>query len=360
MFIFIGLFALLCLWNIKLKPDGDKLYMTDYMSVDKTTAIKGIFILMVFFSHFNSYVDYTSDLDLLYYDGFKEIGQRMVTLFMLYSGYGVMESIKKKKMTYVHNIPKTRVIGTYFKFIIAVIVFLIMHFCLDGFEMTYSIKKILLAFTAWVSVGNSNWYIFAIAVCYILTFISFELFRDKANYIPSAIVLTVLVAAYICLFHFYELRPSRFYNTVICYVIGVYLSIFKDKFDKLFTKNDTIWSIAFSVCWILTIALWDKSDRFYIYEICMITFAFGTLLLTMKVSIYNKILHWFGQHLFSVFIFQRIPMIVFKELGLADKNIYIYFILCLIVTVALAYVFDKLVDPLWKFISTPRKKLNKA
>ena len=97
------------------------------MSVDKTMSIKGIFIIMVFFSHFHSYVTFTSPMDIAYLNVFKNIGQCMVTLFMFYSGYGVMESIGKKGIPYVNKIPLTRVVGTYFRFDIAIVVFAVVQ-----------------------------------------------------------------------------------------------------------------------------------------------------------------------------------------------------------------------------------------
>lgn len=359
MFVFIAIFALVCIWQIKLKPAGNAPYMTDYMSVDNTTAIKGIFIIMVFFSHFNSYVDFTNEYDLVYYAGFKQISQRMVTLFLLYSGYGVMESIKKKKMAYVHRIPVNRVAGTYFKFIIAVILFLILHLVLNDGTIPYSKHDILLSGTAWTSVGNSNWYILTIVICYVLTFIAFEIFRDKLNYIPSVALLTVLMVAFVAYFHFTELRPTRYYNTALCYLLGVYLSLFKDKFDRLFGRHNTIWAVTFCASWITTYLLWSQRERFYKYEICMFTFALAIVLLTMRVTFKNKILIWFGKHLFSVFILQRLPMIALKKVGIADQNIYIYFILCFATTIVLAFVFDLFVDPIWHFISNSKKYLKK-
>ena len=60
MFVFFGLFVLLCIYKVQLRPKNGEKYMTDYMSVEKTMSIKGIFILIVFFSHFNSYVSFSS------------------------------------------------------------------------------------------------------------------------------------------------------------------------------------------------------------------------------------------------------------------------------------------------------------
>lgn len=363
MLIFLLVFAAVCLWQVKiefkLKPAGGDNYITDYMSIDKTMAIKGIFIIIVFFSHFNSYVDFSSTLDIAYNENFKLIGQRMVTLFMFYSGFGVMEAIKKKKMPYVHRIPVTRVAGTFFRFDIAVLLFLIMHLILGKGDAGMSAKRIILAFTSWGAIGNSNWYIFAILVCYLLTFIAFELFRDKGSYIPSVILLSVLMIAYIIIFHKLELRPTRYYNTVFCYVLGVYFSIFKNKFDKLFGSNIIIWALCLVASIVLTqysYFKWMDNHRLYMYEISMFAFTAAVVLFTMHVSLNNKILRWFGEHLFSVYMLQRIPMIVFEKLGLAKWNIYVYFVVCFALTVVMAYFFEKYVGKLWKLISTPKKK----
>jgi len=153
MFIFFGLFVLLFLYKVQVKPKNGEKYMTDYMSVEKTMSIKGIFIMIVFFSHFNSYVAFSSPLESFYVKIFKYIGQAMVTLFLFYSGYGVMESIKKKGMGYVNKIPVTRILGTYFRFDIAVLIFIIVQAILGK---TFPLSQYLFSFTGWDSVGNSN------------------------------------------------------------------------------------------------------------------------------------------------------------------------------------------------------------
>ena len=72
MIVFLAVFAVICLIGMQIKPKGTDKFITDYMSVDKTMSIKGIFIIIVFFAHFNSYVTYTSDMDVLYLEYFKK------------------------------------------------------------------------------------------------------------------------------------------------------------------------------------------------------------------------------------------------------------------------------------------------
>ena len=69
----------------------------EFLEHNMTTCINGVFILLVFMSHFNSYVRYTVSSDIFYAKVLVgKIGQLMVTTFLFYSGFGVMESIKAK------------------------------------------------------------------------------------------------------------------------------------------------------------------------------------------------------------------------------------------------------------------------
>ncbi len=357
MIAFIAVFALVCMWQIQLRPVGNDNYIKDYMSINKTTAVKGIFIIIVFFSHFNSYVDFTNSYDLAYDSVYGQIGQRMVTLFMFYSGYGVMEAISKKKTAYINKIPVTRVLGTLFRFDIAVLCYLLLNIIINRGAYKITPKSFILSLVGWQSIGNSNWYIFAIVICYIATFIGFEIFRDKLKYIPSALAVTGLLLAYVSFFHFYELNATRFYNTVLCYPLGIFYSLYRDKLERLINKSNTLWAVLFAGSVIAAKITYDhRGDRFFIYELSMFAFVAAVVLFTMQCSLNNKILRFCGQHLFGIYIMQRIPMTVFQRLGLSDFNIYIYFIVCLVTTILIAYLFDKYVGMLWNLIIKPKSR----
>lgn len=103
------------------------------------------------------------------------------------------------------------------------------------------------------------------------------------------------------------------------------------------------------------IGILDKNESLVFNLLGNMIFAAAVVLFTMRVSINNKVLRWCGKHLFGLYILQRIPMIVFREIGLSDYNIYLYFIVCLAVTVVIAWLFEKYVGKLWSFIVKPRK-----
>lgn len=100
MTIFLILIVMICLYKIKFVFSKD-LYNIRYMDFDRTTSMKGLFILFVFLSHannyFNSSSEFTSNILNKPYSVFQSfLGQGIVVMFLVYSGYGVMESIKKR------------------------------------------------------------------------------------------------------------------------------------------------------------------------------------------------------------------------------------------------------------------------
>ena len=361
MYLFYGIFLILCLYKMKPKPPKGEKFMTDYMSVEKTMSMKGIFIIIVFFSHFNSYVKFTDPMDITYSGICRNMGQAMVTLFLFYSGYGVMESIKKKGMGYVHKIPLTRILGTYFRFDIAVLIFIIVQTILGK---TFPVQQYLLSLTGWDAVGNSNWYIFAVVAAYLITFISFEfshLVTKKAsaqtfNYLAAAFV-TLGCLLYIFILAFFKLKDGYWFDTIIIYACGVWYSLLKDKLEKIINKNIAVYIVCFTGSAAATLYfLLNRGASFVQTELYIVFFTAFVVIMSMRVSFHNRILMWCGKNLFGLYIMQRIPMIIFKEIGVADFNIYLYFVLCAVATVPLAWAFEKYTGKLWKIITSPRKK----
>lgn len=355
MIVFCLLLVALCLYKIKFikttaTSNSQESLDFDYLSVDRTNSIKGVFILIVFMSHFHDYVVFTNSLDIAYQSVFNLIGQRMVTLFMLYSGYGVMESIKKKNMPYINKIPVNRVLGVLFRFDIAILIFALVNIIMNKGAFSYSVKTLLLSFIGWESIGNSNWYIFAILVAYIATYFGFLIFKDKSNYKLSVVMTTLLILVYCAILRYTMLKDSTiWYDTILCYSLGMVISVYKENFTRFFNKK-FIYIISIIIILFIQAMNYKFSNIFILREFALLTFAFLIVLITMKFSIDNKYLRWCGKHLFGIYILQRLPMMIFKNIGIGDFNIYLYFVLCLITTLFLAYVYEKYVGIIWKKI----------
>ncbi|MGN1194446.1 MAG: hypothetical protein ACI4SB_03090, partial [Acutalibacteraceae bacterium] len=76
------------------------------------------------------------------------------------------------------------------------------------------------------------------------------------------------------------------------------------------------------------------------YSLWAILFMMLLVLVTMKVQIKNPILSWFGSHVFSVYMLQRLPMIFLKHIGFSQSHKYAFVIICFAVTVVLSHLFE--------------------
>ena len=158
----------------------------EYISKNQSNCVKGVFIIFVFARHIWPYIKdagviFTGMDDRIFHLIDGTLGQLIVAMFLFYSGYGVMESYRKKGIDYVNGIPKRRILTTLLNFDVAVCVFLLVDFILN---ISYPISRVLLSFTGWLSVGNSNWYIFVILLCYLSTCIGLKIaekFKCKEN-----------------------------------------------------------------------------------------------------------------------------------------------------------------------------------
>jgi peptidoglycan/LPS O-acetylase OafA/YrhL len=72
----------------------------------------------------------------------------------------------------------------------------------------------------------------------------------------------------------------------------------------------------------------------------MILFAFSFVLLTKKIEIKSPLLEFLGQHIFSIYILQRIPMYILQKMRINSHPV-IFSILSIIVSFILGVFFDK-------------------
>jgi len=343
MVIFL-LFALfLCLPGMKFAPFG-KLH-EGYISKNQTLAINGLFTLFVFLSHVSTYIKLEGTLDTAY-SAFKSyMLQAVVVPFLFYSGYGIMESIKKKGRDYVKQIPKKRFLRVLLHFDIAVVLYLLVNL---AFGKIYPLKHILLSLTGYSSVGNSNWYIFAVLGLYVITFLAFML-SGKNNLI--GVILTTFFSVGFVLAQILLKRDSWCYDTIILFAVGMIFSLVKPIAEKILSKHDLIYLSAVAVAVVIYIFFYKKrSAGIEFYSMWVIMFMALVVLVTMKVKIGNRVLSFFGSHVFSIYILQRIPMIILSKLDLASESKYIFVVLCFVATVVLALLFDRLTAKLDKVL----------
>lgn len=347
MLVFYSLLFLLPFYKIKFA--GKSFFAEESLSRDVTDSIKGFFIWLVFLSHFSSYIEGSNLLDTFAFKISWWLGQLIVACFFFYSGYGVCQAIGNRGYSYVKSLPKNRIFKTLLHFDLAVCLYIIINLCINK---DMSAKDIVLGLIGWQGLGNSNWYIFVILAMYLITWLSFTL--AKKNLKAALFITTLFSFGLIAFLHF--TRYSYWYDTLLCYVLGMWVSAYKKEFLSIITKSNLVWGVCTSVLFILfsatyllpstTICYWIKSI-FLAPLFCLLV----TVLLT-KFTVSNKLLINSGKYLFEIYILQRIPMIVLKHIGVYDLNHYLYFLLCVAITIVLSLIFRKILTKIDSVVFT--------
>ena len=308
----------------------------DYLNQDSTLYIKGIFVIMVLFGHFSDYIVYEGILDRLYELIVLLFGQFIVTMFFFYSGYGIFESVKRKGKQYIQSFPKKRMLFVWLSFAVCVTFFLIGGGLLGN---TFSSKQIVLSYLAWDNLGNSNWFMFVTFATYILFYISFIKYNESKT-LNNLIIFTILV--FLLMIFLYFTQTNCWWDTIICFPLGMWFSYYKNTIDEHMKYNKN-WIISI-ILLIIMLAITSYLGVFVyhpIYVIASICFSLIVVLLTMKIKINNSILKFLGNHVFSIYMLQRL---VFMLMSLVLSNKYLLFFASLIIIIFISSIFDSIMN----------------
>ena len=331
MIILVGIIMCIATYGLQIKQQG---YHEDYIGLKSIQPIKGIFILLVFVSHFASYIPMTGPWNQTYSLFQSQLGQLVVAPFLFYSGYGVVLSIEKKGIDYVKAMPLQRIGKVLLQFAVAVVLYLILQLALGN---RYNYKIILLSFVGWESLGNSNWYIFCILCLYCATWLSYFLLR-KGKLLP------LLSASFLSLVYVVFIRrigkPQWWYNTALAYTAGMWFAYLRKPLEKIVFSHWAVYATVFAMTVCGFLFAWEHRHNVWMYEAHSILFSLVLVLLSCKLQLHNRFLTYCGEHLFSLFILQRIPMILLKETPIS-QFLNVYFMLSLVATFAISWCFDK-------------------
>ncbi len=341
MVIFLIVLLLLCVFGISFRGKNG---FEDYMSPQKTGAVKGVFVVIVVLSHLRQYITLDSSaLNLPFQKFMFFLGQLMVVVFLFYSGYGVLLGLRKKD-GYAVSIITKRVPKVLLHFDIAVIIFFVLGW-LTGRK--YPVAKLLRSLIGIDGVGNSVWFITVILLLYIITFAVFVLVKKRV--VLGTALTTLISAVIVILFLCFRAHEYWWYDTIMCYPLGMWYAIAKDRIDKALLPSFGKWLACTAVAVAVFAALrqlrfgMNGSRIVFIFE--ALAFAMVIVFVSMRMSVNNSVLRWFGNHVFSVYILQRIPMIILGYFGMNDKP-FLFSAACFAITIVIAELFDRMTDRL--------------
>lgn len=323
----------------------------DFLSRTGTACVNGIFVLIIFYSHLLEYIDITESTGGIMLAVRNFLGQLMVATFLLYSGYGVYEQIRKNP-NYVNSIPRKRVGKVWVRLVFAVCLFAVVQ-ALIGNE--FGKRQFLKSLIAWDDLGNNNWYIFAILVLYLVTYGAFTVAGKNHK---LSIALVFIGTLFYVLFTANHKR-EWWYNTVMCYPVGMLVAYYKPHITERLFQNKRYIIALVSVFLAFLIV---NEYEFYDWEVNLLSilFALLVLLVTMKIELRSPVLKWFGNNVFWMYELQRIPMIVLQKIGYAQSNPTQTALISFAVTVVGVVLCEKLFVVVDRLLFSDKKDKNEA
>ena len=293
--------------------------------------------------------------DNIYYRFFQLLGQMMVAVFLFYSGYGIFVSASEKGKKYIKDFPKKRILKTYLFFAAAVLLYLIVGL-LRG--KSFATSQIALSFIGWESLGNSNWFMFAIIFLYIATYISALITKRQIN-IKTIILITFISLAYVVAL--YKLKPGETWwcDTVLCYAAGMTFACYKNQIDSLLNKRYYLATIPlilfFGVYYFMVHS--TGITIILMYDILSCLFCIIISAITYHIKIDNTLLQFLGRYGFEIYILQRIPDILFQPV-LGDYAIP-FFLISFSCTILISVAYQKFMTTAFAKIidNQPTKRL---
>ncbi|MGX8679863.1 MAG: hypothetical protein ACSW8B_00565, partial [bacterium] len=139
----------------------------------------------------------------------------------------------------------------------------------------------------------------------------------------------------------------RFYNTILTYPMGLTYSLCHERIEKEICRYPKrFYGILAALIALFTgYSLLIRKIVFtyeYLYIPVPLLFIVIVIMITMIYDIDNKVLRFFGSHLFEMFILMRIPMILLRHQGIT--NPYVFTLTSFVISVILAYFYKLLLN----------------
>lgn len=339
-FLDIYLLFIIALMCVKLKIHG-KGFNENFVSRSCTSCINGVFALIIFYSHLAAYIYIDMETGGHMHAIRDFLGQLMVASFLFYSGYGVYEQIKKRP-AYVDSIPGKRVAKVWVRMAFTVCLFAVMQRML-GYGVS---RKAFLMY-----LGNSNWYVFAVLFSYLMTYAAFTICGDNHK---LSIALVFAGTAFYAMF-MGKHKQLWWYDTIMCYPVGMLVSYYIEGItEKLFKTKSYLLGL---VCVLLAFLITKQCRANWAgWNLYSVLFALLVMLVSVKIELRSPVLNWFGRNAFWMYELQRIPMIVLRKRGYAERHSYKTAAISFAVTVIGAFLCEKLFAQVDRLLFGGRKK----
>lgn len=312
--LFVLLFAI-AVWGVKLLPKPSLASELNCFSRDQALALNGLSILLVFVCHTwflclrPMGYESANVFDECFLTLRASVRQLCVASFLFFSGYGVVEQIKARGMSYVNALPAKRILVTWLNFAVAICVYAAANF---AFCSGTSVKDIVLSFTGFRQIGNPSWYIVCILWAYFAIYLSAKILKGLSRRKLFVGLVTILMLIYVVGAMILKPGCSWWWDTALVVPFGVAVSLYKPEEEVVIRRY--YYPILFAMA-IAFIVLYETklSCRGMWNNLVSVAFMSVVLLVTCKVKLQNRVLDWAGRHVFPIYIYHMLFFLIARS-----------------------------------------------
>jgi membrane-bound acyltransferase YfiQ involved in biofilm formation len=325
--IFIGVFVM-SMYKSNLLKIGE--YNQNYLDKDNTDILKGLSVTIIIVHHLSLFLIEDSVFKIL----FSKVGFLFVSIFLFVSGYGLIVQFNKKGKDYFKGFLLNKVIRLYLTFFIANII--CTTFSNIFFSTNYGFidmlkSSLLMKFAD----GRVLWFVAVILYFYIVFYIAYKFFNNK-SFIIMVIGFGMWIIGNILL-----QNGGWFYNSAICFILGILIAKYKDKIYNLVIKKYVMFLTVLTIIFLsLMIVYIYRIDK--LQFIIPIVFILLIITLLIKVKLRSNVFKSMNKISFEFYLLQILIMKIIIGNGQPISSL--YFILVFLITIILSKILNIIIN----------------
>lgn len=301
-------------------------YNTDYLSVQHTKNLKGIFTLIVVFHHLAIFACVGDVYNIFINAGYIAVGG-----FLFISGYGLMYQYMRKGRKYIRTFPKRRLLTIIIPAIVMAIVYFIVKKVLYG----YNFNTLLFDFRRGASVISNGWYVTAIIYYYIAFFVSMILSEliKKQRFMSIFIFVATFIYMVVCRKLNFD---DHWFSAAFAFYFGVLWAMFKSKIDSNLRKSiPVIVGCIIGFYYLFNVII---HFRYGWMEFKCLMYLAIIVILGMKMKLQSPFMEWVGDHSFEIYLVHGLFFDLLRNNYINVENPFSFMLTLFILTFLSSYV----------------------
>lgn len=308
------------------------------ISKGKSATLKSIMAILIVLHHL-------SLQGIPFLQMFHSWGAPIVSIFLFLSGYGLMKSLIFKGKTYLSDFFRHRLLKSIIvPFLIAWGIYRILNIANTP---SFSLEFKELIFNG-ITVLPHSWFMFAILFFYIFFYVSYRFFSGRSSF-WVLIVLFVLYEVW-CQYWNYD---RCWYISAFSFPTGILFGKYEDNIIR-FLKNSISYAVVIPInLIIIALCIFIKMEIAYLFVYILIPMTFAVLLFKVKIEklLTFRTIKFLSTISLEIYLSQGISMFLLRGSFFNLKSDFIYVILTLCLTIAIAVFIKFIRKPLLVFCS---------